>query len=289
MPNTTAPSRAAPSFPHHNHDNARHPHSVTPRSSVTPMPSVTSSGATTNEWDVLRCLLNASVKQTGEAGRHISQRLHAFKLVNYSPLAAEMRIERIDHAVALVGEQWLSTLTFAHALAQHLRNGRVDKESDEAVLQVWQQAIFHADACELLCRVTLTSSSHLGWLCGLLMGAAEIDSRLQQSQAGVVGDPRVRRQGALLSELSQLIARLDVGKELGLPSASDKPHGPWCALSAAAELTPIESTSSWSHAALASIQPLVWPEPLSEVLARRIAELEPISCAFANCLWFHNA
>lgn len=130
MPNTTAPSRAAPSFPHHNYDNARHPHSVMPTSSVT------SSGATTNEWDMLRCLLNASVKRTGEAGRHISQRLHAFKLVNYSPLAAEMRIERIDHAVVLVGEQWLSTLTFAHALAQHLRNGRADKESDEAVLQV---------------------------------------------------------------------------------------------------------------------------------------------------------
>lgn len=284
MPNTTTPSRAARSFSHRNFDNALHPHSVPPASSVT-----STVGAATGEWDMLRCLLNASVKQTGEAGRHISQRLHAFKLVNDSPLAGEMRIERIDHAVALVGEHWLNTLTFAHALAQHLRQGRVHKESNEAILRVWQQAIFHADACELLCRVTRTSSSHWGWLCGLLMGAAEIDARLKQSQAGAVHGPRVRRRGALLSELSQLIATLDVRKELGLPSASHKPHGPWCALSAAAELAPIESTSSWSQAAIASIQPLDWPEPLSEVLSRRIAELEPISCAFANRLWFHNA
>ncbi len=277
MPNQTAPSRAARSSPLRNVDNTHGHHSDT----------LTTNSTAPDAWESLRGLLDASVKQAGEAGRHIGQRLQAFQLINHSPLAGDVHVERIDHAVALVGEQWLNTLTFAQALAQHLRRGLTKKESEESILRVWQESIFLAEAAELLCRVTMTGSSHLGWLCGLLLGAAEIDGRLRQLHVGAEGSPRVRRRGALMVELTQLISTLEVRQELGLPSVSDKPQGPWCALSAAAELAPIESHSPWLQAVLASVQPLDWPEALSELLAKRIAELEPISCAYATRLWIH--
>ncbi len=271
---TTTSSRHARSFIHRTVEPAQRSNSAT-----------VLGDASEEELTLLRCLLNSCLREAEESGRHVGQRVQAFTLVNASPFAAEFDLDRIDRATALVGDQWMNTLTFAHGLANHLRRRIDTEEVDQAMLGIWKQATYLSNAAELMCRVSMTAPSHHGWICGLLVGATEICARLGKLPTTQARKPAMRRRGTFTIELTRLLVALGCEKELSLFDTGSHSHGPWNALSASVELMPPSAALDWVQMALIRIHPLTWPASLSDLLVERIAELETESLHFAEAVW----
>ncbi|MEZ6134898.1 MAG: hypothetical protein R3C53_08315 [Pirellulaceae bacterium] len=246
--------------------------------------------ATFEELSIFRCLLAGCLRATDQSGGHVGQKVLAMSLVNDSPWASEHPVDRIDQAISLFGEQWLSAIAFMRSLAAHFHVCLKDCEAhtcESALLEVWQETLFLADSAELIARVSNACSPIRAWLVALLLGALEMEMRFNESLGTHHRDKR--RTGLQPAVIQGLLAKLEVCSELAMPASPALVFGPWNALSAAHELTPTVLRVRWANSCLGQVRPTEWPAMLSVTLSRRIAALQPTSQQFATTVWDHAA
>ncbi len=256
--------------------------------SATDAPGDSICQATAEQLAMFRSLLAECLRSSEQTSRHISQRLSGFPLLNASLLQAEAYVARVDHAAALVGEQWLSGFALLHALASHFQSHlpRGVAEEQSLVQQIWRDTLYLANSGELLARVSGRSPSLHGWLCGLLMGTAKINSAIRQfAKPSPKGRRHVLRGGLALRDVARLLAALQAGEPLRLPKPTSRPLGPWGALSTAQTLTPVTVRVCWATSPLARILPVEWPEAVTDRIVSKLQESRSLSDDFADHCW----
>ena len=148
------------------------------------------------ESEALSAMIRDCLSPSSSTPSHIRHRVRAFSLVNFSPFASDIFIDRVDRAVALVGDQWLSGLSLVDILAEALQRHLPISLAQEA-FEIWSGSLGLAFAAELVGRSQQKSESIQAWCGSVLVGATEIS---------LLSEQRIKADHTRIQELSSVLS-----------------------------------------------------------------------------------
>lgn len=276
------------------------------RSGTRPRRPIQSNLYAEDELQLLREQINVCLGKITTGPRQLAVPVHAFPLLNVSPFAASEPVGRIDGAKAVLGENWLASISLVSLLADRLQARAAASTRDPAddataetldlqkILPVWTRALELGFRAEILARVSRRSSSMQAWLCGILAGFLGTTKALDSLHLPSL---TLGSQFSVTTiDLARLLRSLEVDKRLALPNACFGPVGPWSVVSATAQLDQGIASESMVYPGQASEPMAGW---LSRLMSRipattlrrcHIAALKPRLDELHNqCLHFARA